>query len=78
MYYLTPTSLVTLTWLLRIVSLALFTVEGHVYLSKVGVAREVVKKKFISLFTGSSENVPGAWVGADDEVTLELETTSTA
>ena len=40
-------SVVGMSWLLRVISLFLFTVEGHVYLYKVGVAREVAKRKIM-------------------------------
>ena len=36
---------VSLSWLLRLLYLLLFTVEGHVYLSQVKPARDLLKKK---------------------------------
>ena len=48
------------SWLLRVFYLMLFTVEGHVYLYKVDVARKVIKRKFLKCF--------GCKYGGDDHM----------
>ena len=35
-------------WLLRLLYFVLFTIEGHVYLSKVKLARDIIRKKFLT------------------------------
>merc|ERR1711953_833629 len=67
LFYLSTAVVVGISWLLRVFSLCLFTVEGHVYLSKVGVAREVVKRKFVQCFRREKVLGPGAWTHADDD-----------
>ena len=77
LFYLDRWAVVSLSWLLRAFSLLLFTVEGHVYLSKVSVARQVVKRKFLQCFSRSKNNGgPGVWAraGDDEEITLNTAT----
>jgi len=76
LFYLSTEVVIGISWLLRVFSLCLFTVEGHVYLSKVGVAREVVKRKFVQCFRREKVLGPGAWTHADDDDDDELTLTT--
>ena len=76
LFVVTTPFVVGMSWLLRVFSLFFFTVEGHVYLSKVGVAREVIKRKFVDCFRRRKDAGPGAWAQvAAEEMDLETSTT---
>ena len=82
LFYLDWYAVVSLSWLLRAFSFGLFTVEGHVYLSKVKPARDEVKKKFMQCFNhcyGNKTEGSGAFVrAADEEDEVTVDTTSLA
>ena len=61
---------VTLSWLLRLMYLLLFTVEGHVYLSKVKPARDLLKKKVLN-FLCPTDNEQDIIVDHEEEVTMQ-------
>lgn len=46
-YYENESLVISLSWLLRLLYLLLFTIEGHVYLSKIKPARDLLKKKIL-------------------------------
>ena len=53
----------------------IFYFLGHVYLCKVGVARQVVKRKFVDCFRRKKDTGPGSWAqvaeAAEEETELD-------
>ena len=61
---------IALSWLLRLMYLLLFTVEGHVYLSKVKPARDLLKKKILHCLCSLDTN-KSILADEEDETTMQ-------